>query len=40
VQSSQRLHADAQFDEVDPAKTDAIAATIVERITAAAKVGA
>jgi hypothetical protein len=36
----ERLHADAQFDEVDPAKTDAIAATIVERITAAAKVDA
>jgi hypothetical protein len=35
-----RLHADAQHDEVDPAKTDAIAATIVERITAAAKVDA
>lgn len=36
----ERLHADTQYDEVDPAKTDAIAATIVERITAAAKAGA
>lgn len=36
----ERLHADTQYDEVDLAKTDAIAATIVERITAAAKVDA
>jgi hypothetical protein len=34
----ERLHADVAYDEIDPAETDAIAATIVERITAAAKV--
>jgi hypothetical protein len=36
----ERVHADAQHDEIDAEKTDAIAATIVERITAAAKVDA
>lgn len=35
-----RVFADEAYDEVDPAETDAIAATIVERISACAKVDA